>query len=83
MGNGLAHSPSEMVQKVLDQMRDVFAPMAQRRDVDGEDVQSEEQIGAKAILFHGRRQLPMGGGDYPYIDGDWRRRADPLDDAIL
>jgi hypothetical protein len=72
-----------VVQEVPDQVGDVFAALVQRRDVDREHVEPEEQVGAEPALAHGGRQVAVRGRDDPHINRDRLAAADPLDRALL
>ena len=50
--DALALMLGELSDKVRDQERNVFRPLAQRRDADGEHVQAIEEIRAKGTLLH-------------------------------
>src|SRR5579871_3257444 len=42
---------AELLDEVADQQRDVISPLAERRNSDGEDIESVIQIGPKLLLF--------------------------------
>jgi hypothetical protein len=67
-----------VVQEVAHQQRDVVAALAQRRQVDGEDIEPVEQVFAEAALAHGLAQVDVGGRHHAARPpaGSWcRRRA--------
>src|SRR5579864_7107683 len=68
---------------MLDQWRDVFATLAQRRKRDGENIDAMIEILAKFPLSHQLVELPMCGDDHPYIDGNGAIASHPLDFAGL
>ena len=49
------------------QQRNVFFALAQRRQVDGDDVQAVIQVFAELALAHGLPQIDVGGGDDAHI----------------
>ena len=75
-----------LAQEMLGQGRDVFATVAKRRDVDGEDAEAEEQVFAELAGRHELVERPVRRRDDPDIGGprpgiaDRRHRA-VLDDA--
>ena len=54
-------------QEVLGQGRDVVAPVAERRDVDREDAQAEEQVFAELAGRHELGERPVRRGDDPDV----------------
>src|SRR5262249_6344160 len=79
----LAHAPAEVVQEVPDQVGDVLAALAQRRDVDREHVGREEEVGPDPALAACGRQVLVGGRDHAYVHGNDFATADALDGAFL
>ena len=65
--------------EVLDERRDVLAALAQRRNLDAEDVEPVVEIVAERALCHDLREVAVGGGDDAHVDLDRRRRADRQD----
>ena len=55
---------------VLQQQRDVLAPLPERRGIDADDVQAVIQIFAKARFLDGAREVLVGGGDDADVDLD-------------
>ncbi len=70
-------------QEVLDQQRDVAAPLAERRQGDGHDVEPVEEVLAEAALAHHRLEIAVGGGEHPHIDAEGLLAAHALDRALL
>src|SRR5437016_7795896 len=62
---------------------DVVRPAAQRRQVDGADVQAVVQVVAERALPHHVGEIAVGGGDDPDVDADRVGGADALDLAVL
>ena len=65
--------------EVLDQRRDVLAALAQRRDLDAEDVEAVVEVVAEAAGLDLAAQVAVGGGDDAHVDLDRRRGADRQD----
>ena len=70
-------------EKMLRQLRNIFPSPAQRRYLDGHDVESVIEILAKAPGAHLFRKVAMGGGDKPHINGKRLVAADPLHLPLL
>ena len=63
----LGHIEGEMLREVPNQERNIFGPLAQRRNVNGKNVQAVEQIGAELLLFYHRPQIAIGRGNEPGV----------------
>ena len=50
-------------QQVFDQFRDVLAPLAQRRQRHGDDIEAIEKILAETAVGHSRLEIGIGRGD--------------------
>ena len=74
---------AELVEKVLDEQRDVFLALAQRRQLHGDDVQPVEQVFAELPVGHHARQVAVGRGDDAHVDLGRVRVADALELALL
>ena len=70
-------------QKMADQFRNVFAPLAQRRQVNRHHVQSIVQVFAKFVFVDQFLQIAIAGGDHAHIDANRLRIADALELALL
>ena len=68
---------------MADQWRDVFRPLAQRRNVDRQHVQPEPQVFAKLSLPHRLLQILVRRGDDAHVHFERTLPADPLDDPAL
>ena len=79
----LLDAPAELLHEVPDQQRNIFGPLAQRRDADGKHVEPIVQIGAELLLAHHRFQIAIGRRDQPRIGAQRPRRAQPLELALL
>ena len=55
---------------MLGDQRDVFHPLAQRRQVDGDDIETIVEILAKDLLFDPLFEIGVGGGDDAYVGLD-------------
>ena len=53
---------------MLGQRRDVLAPVAERRDLDREDAEPEEQVLAELARGHQLAERPVGRGQEPDVD---------------
>ena len=69
--------------EILHQQRNIFRPLAQRRQVHGDDVQPIVEILAERPLLHHLRQVGVGRGDDADVDLDGARVADALELALL
>ena len=58
-------------------------PLAERRELDREDVEPVVEVLAERLLADGLEQVAVGGGDDADVDLDRRRAADPLELALL
>ena len=76
-GQFLAPVPAELVEKVLEQERDVLDSLAQGRDGDGHHVEPVVEILAKGALADLFEKIFMGGADQPDIHRDDLDAADP------
>ena len=65
-----AATGEEALEEVVDQQRQVFAPLAQRRQVDGQDVQPVEEVFAEAAVGDHLPQIALGAGDDAHVDGN-------------
>ena len=68
---------------MADQLGDVLAPLAQRRQVDRHHVQPVVQILAEPLGLDLGQQVAIAGGDDARIDADGLRIADALELALL
>jgi hypothetical protein len=64
-------------------MRDVLLALAQRRQVQGHDVQPVEEVVAECPLAHRGAQIRVRGGQHADVDGNWPLAAHALDLALL
>ena len=72
-----------VVQKRRHQQRDVFAALAQGRDVQADHVQPVKQILPKLPGLGGGVQIHLAGRHHPTIHGNGRIAAQPLNAALL
>src|SRR5262249_31392667 len=85
-GNRLDAPPEPPVQigdVVVDQLRDVGDPLAQRRQVDVRDIHAVVQVPSEPAVAHQGFERLIRGRDDAYVDDDRPRAAKPLDAAIL
>ena len=71
------------LEEVIDQQRDVFAALAQRRNADRDDVQAIVEIFAKQVFGNGFVEIAVGGGNDAHVDGDFAGAADRTHGALL
>src|SRR6188768_1764748 len=57
-------------EEMLGQQRDVVLSVPERRELDGDDMQTVEKILAEPPLLHQMPQIGVGGGDNPDVDLD-------------
>ena len=65
------------------QRQDVFLAIAQRRHVDGHDVQAVVEVFAKQAIGHHRRQVAVGGGDETHVHLDRAGAAETFELVLL
>ena len=80
---GLAVFLAVALQKVSEQRRHVFAAIAQRGQLQVNDVQAVIQILAEAAFADEREQIDVGGGDDADIDLDLLGAAEAHEFALL
>src|SRR5690606_37338878 len=71
------------VHEVADQHRDVLPPLPERRDVDRDDVEAEEEVFAEAPPLDLALQVLVRRGDDADVHADRPLAADTGDDALL
>ena len=69
--------------EVVDEQRDVFAPLAQRRQRDRDDVDAVEEVLAERAVADRLGEVAVGRGDDAHVDLRLDVRADLAHDAIL
>ena len=72
-----------LLQEEVDQDGDVVAALAQRRHVDGEDVDAVVEVVAEAAVRDHRAQVAVGRGDDAHVNLDGARAADATNLALL
>ncbi len=75
----LAVRGAELLEKVLDQERDIVAALAQRRKLDADDLEPVIKVLAKLPLGDRVGQVAVGRRDQPDVDLDRLVRAHPHD----
>ncbi|MDI7269487.1 MAG: hypothetical protein QME96_15980, partial [Myxococcota bacterium] len=68
---------------MLDQQRDVAAPVAQRRNLDRQDAQPVEQILPERAVPHHRREVAIGRGDDAHVGAPLLDRPDGHERRVL
>ena len=81
--DGFGHGAGEPVRQVLREQRDVLAPLAQRRERDGKDIQPVVEIVAESTLPDFFRQIAIGGRDHAHVDVDGARAPQALELPFL
>src|SRR5919109_1067435 len=64
---------------MLYQLGQVLEPLAQRRKVNGEDVQPEKKVFTELPAAHRFLEPAVGGGDHPRVDSGHALGSDPLE----
>ena len=64
-------------------MRDLLAPLAQRRDVDADHAEAVVQVLAELAFGDALFEVGVGGGDHAHVDALRPRLADRHDLALL
>jgi len=72
-----------VAQKIVDQERDILAPVAQRNQVNRDHVDPVVKITAHLSLGDEILQRDIAGGDHPHIDMNLQVAAEPLDLLIF
>src|SRR5688500_10630965 len=73
----------EFTEKVTHERLDVFGSIAQRRQVDAENVQPIEQIFAELVSSDSLLEPDVGGGDQPAVDLELLESAETPDASLL
>ena len=81
--NALAGCRSILLQEMIDQQRDVFATLAQRRHRDRNHAQAVVQVFAESIFGHLLVEIAVGGRDHAHVDGNLGRAAHRPNAALL
>ena len=68
---------------MLDQRGDVVAALAQRRDVERNDVQAVEQVLAERALLDHRLERAVRRRDHAHVHGDVRVAAEAAERVVL
>src|SRR5204863_3355949 len=76
---GLTASLQKLLREMLDQLENVIAPLAQRRDRQRNNLQSEVEIFAERSFPHGALEIVVRGGDNAYVGANDAVTADALD----
>src|SRR6185503_3671303 len=73
----------EALEEVVDQERDVLTAVAERRDVDRDDVQPVVQVFPELLLLDQLLEGPIGRRDDADVDLDILRAADAAEGPLL
>ena len=89
-GSGSADAPyvafifaAVLVEEVVQECGNVFAPLAQRRELDRHDVETVVQIVAQAAGLDFFQEIAIRGGDHAGVDANRRRITNPFELAFL
>src|SRR5437016_8552570 len=74
-GHRLAALTRRAPHQVIDEQRNVLAPLAQRRELERHHLQAIVEVLAEAPLLDGSRQLAVGRRDDAHVDGPPHRAA--------
>src|SRR5439155_6459193 len=75
--------PGVLLQKVVDEHRNVFATLAQRRHINRKNIDSIIEIVTKTSITDHRAQIPVGGGDHTNINWNFEGAAHAANAALL
>ena len=81
--NPLAKRLPEFGDEAPHEERYIFGALAQRRHLDGEDVEPIEQVLAKCFLGDPLLEIPVRGRDDPHVHANGFRAAKPFDLPLL
>jgi hypothetical protein len=70
-------------QKVIDERRDVFLPLAQRRELNLHDIQPEEEIAPERAFLHFLDEIAIGRGDDREFRPPYRQRSKRPEFSLL
>ena len=71
------------LEEMRGEQRDILLAVAQRRQVERDDVEAVEEVFAEAALFDGLLQVDVGGGDDADVDLDFVGAAEMHEAAVL
>ena len=81
--DALADPNHEFVDQKVHEERDIRRTIAQRREMNGEDVKSVVKILAEGFFLNSFEQVAVGGGDYADIDPDRGVAPDAVEFLLL
>ena len=70
---------SRDAQVVMQELRNVLAPIAQRRNLDADHIQPMQQVLAEVPRLHARLEILVGRRDHPHIDSHRRLTAHSIE----
>src|SRR5260370_6949819 len=74
---------AEFLHEVADQERDVFGALAERGDLDGENVQAVIEVAAEGALCYAFRKIGVGCGDDADVHALGAIAAEPFEFLLL
>src|ERR1051326_2413196 len=80
---GQSYRCSRMRAEAVREQRDVILPIAQRRDLDGDDAETEKQVATESTSFGLGCEIAVGRGHDAHVDLDWRRSTHALEFLLL
>ena len=80
---GFPDSRANFSRKKFGERGNIFLVVAQRRNVDGDDVQAVVEILAERAFFERGAQVAIGGGDQAHVHFERFRSAEALEFALL
>src|SRR6267378_4310863 len=81
--NHPVHAPGKLLREVAHQERNIPVAFPQRRNVDGKNIQTKEEIGSELLLAHHRLQIAVRRGNQTRICSKRARAAQPLELPLL
>ncbi len=79
----LGGGPVQLFQELLDEQRDVFRPLPERRDLDGENVEAVVKVLPEQAPVAHDLEVHVGRGDHPDVRLDGFLPADTLKNPVL
>ena len=71
------------MEEVLHQQRNIFAALAQRRQIEADYVEAVKQVFAEAAFFHHLAEIHVGGGDDAHVHLNFLHAAQVHELAVL
>src|SRR5579859_30486 len=81
--NALLRRIGVLLEEVIGEKLDIFAAIAQRRHLDGNDAHAIVKIFTEGTVRDHLLQVLVGGSDHAYVDGRFLGASDGADGALL